>query len=113
MKENLVTYTHKRVYELKETPYWIEKSGYRFYFSSDYNRIRFKNYYQDRKDSILTRLIAYVPSRKKENLKGLDELTLINLYTEIEKRGFRILNLYTGVETLCQTGIVITVSSNV
>ena len=102
MKENLVTYTHKRVYELKETPYWIEKSGYRFYFSSDYNRIRFKNYYQDRKDSILTRLIAYVPSRKKENLKGLDELTLI-----------RILNLYTGVETLCQTGIVITVSSNV
>ena len=87
--------------------------GYRFYFSSNYNRKRFTNYYDSRKELILTRLIAYIPNRSKDNLKGLDELTAINLYNEVEKRGFRILNLNTGVETKCQDEVIIKVSSSV
>ena len=35
MKENEIFTAYKRVYELDETPFWLETLGYRFYFSSD------------------------------------------------------------------------------
>lgn len=112
MKENIVTFTNQRVFQLNETPYWLDFLNYRFYFSSDYNRQNFKKRFKPRKEKILNRLIAYVPSRNSENIKGIDKLTAINTYNEIEKKGFRVKDLLKGVEYLCSEEITVVVSLN-
>lgn len=110
MKENEIFTAYKRVYELDETPFWLETLGYRFYFSSDYNRQNFKKRIHPRKEKMLTRLLAYVPNRSKDNLKGADKLNAINTYHSIEKKGFKILNINNREVYKCPNEIIVVVS---
>ncbi len=105
--ENKVEYHYslKRVYDLNNSPFWIKVFGTVYVFSSDYNRENFKKRFSQRQKEIANRLLPYAPNKK--NITGLIELTCFNLYTEIEKRGFRIIR--NGSEILCQDKLMLVV----
>lgn len=76
----------KNVYNIiDESPFYFDKKGLRMYFSSEFNRKRFKE--------------AYEKFIKEENIKlnnrynfrvDLSLPLLLSYYQRIEKRGFRI-----------------------
>lgn len=79
----------KNVYNIiEESPFYLDIENYRFYFSSEFNRVRFENKYKE-----------YI---KEENNKinhrynfnvNLSIPLLFSLYSRIEKRGFRVYSL--------------------
>lgn len=83
-----------RVYnDINDSNYYVELDKLKIYFSSEFNRERFLNGYEN-----------YV---KEENLKIQNKYKiniranyylLFAYYRKIEKRGFRIVNKMTGVD---------------
>lgn len=79
--------------DLKESKYKSNFNGYEFYFSSEFYKYKFEE-----------RLTPYimVENAKIKNKYGvrifLHEVLAISLYKNIEKRGFRVVNCYTGDE---------------
>lgn len=79
----------KNVYNIiDESPFYLDKNGFRFYFSSELNRTRFNN-----------RVKEYL---QEENLKlnhrylfniDLKCPLLLSLYLKIEKRGFKVIRI--------------------
>lgn len=73
-------------YDLNESDYIFQLNDMEFYFSSNFYLDMFKRMYKDTLKTETSRL----SSRYKCNLK-CDMMILLNLYKEIEKRGFRVL----------------------
>lgn len=78
--------TSKDIYhDIEDSIFFIDRANMRFYFSSEFNRVRFtKNYRQYIKEQTFR-----IKNKYHVNIK-LDEYLLVALYKKIEKRGFRI-----------------------
>lgn len=78
-------------YELNDSPFFLRIDGFLFYFSSSFYKNKFEKEYQD-----------YIKSETlKLNVKYkmqvyADEMLMLSLYKQIEKRGFRV--KYKGVD---------------
>lgn len=70
---------------IEDSIYFLDKDGFRFYFSSDFNRERFKklvsNYIKEENRKLINRYNVKI---------DLTNYMLISLYKKIEKRGFRV-----------------------
>ena len=79
----------KNVYNIiDESPFYFDKNGLRFYFSSELNRKRFKEKF---KEWILEENNK-INHRYNFNV-NLSIPLLFSLYSRIEKRGFRVYSL--------------------
>lgn len=82
-------------YDLRETPFSDVEQGMTFYFSSHTHMLKFRNRKVERMewlcDSLSNRFHVSVDARI---------LALVQLYLQIEKRGFRVVDMY-GCE--CET----------
>lgn len=79
----------KSVYNIiEESPFYLDKNGYRFYFSSELNRKRFNSKYKEwileENSKLNNRYLFFV---------DLYTPLLISLYIKIEKRGFKVLRI--------------------
>lgn len=77
----------KRVeYDLSRSDYFSEIDNLKFYFSSEFNKMRFDmNYYDYIGDE------TYKLQAKYHVYLNIDEYLLVAFYKKIEKRGFRVL----------------------
>lgn len=79
----------KNVYNIiDESPFYLDRKGLRFYFSSELNRTRFNNQYKN----------YLVEENTKLNNRYLFSVDLsipllLSLYLKIEKRGFKVLRI--------------------
>lgn len=79
----------KNVYNIiDESPFYLDKKDYRFYFSNELNRSRFdskyKEYLLEENTKLNNRYLFSV---------DLSIPLLISLYIKIEKRGFKVLRI--------------------
>ena len=75
--------------DLPESEYFVFYSGYKFYFSSEFNKRRFIEQYPD------YQLKMYDKVKRSLNIdpmviKDIDQILLFTFYEHIEKRGFYI-----------------------
>lgn len=70
---------------IEESIYFLDKGGLRFYFSSEFNRKRFK----EKSTSYIKEENRKIVNRYKQNI-DLTQYMLVSLYKKIEKRGFRV-----------------------
>ena len=79
-------------YDLRETPFSDDELGMTFYFSSHSHMLKFRSRKKERMDwlcdSLSNRFHVRVDARR---------LALAQLYLQIEKRGFRVIDVY-GME---------------
>lgn len=73
------------IYNIKETPFKIRRSGYTFHFSSQYNVTRFLS----KEENEIVSISASLSNRFKIYIKA-NKIAYFNLYRKIEKRGFYI-----------------------
>lgn len=79
----------KNVYNIiDESPFYFDKNGLRFYFSSELNRKRFKDKFKEWILEENTKL-------NNRYLFNIDLTTplLLSLYMKIEKRGYKVLRI--------------------
>lgn len=87
---------------IEESPYFIDKKGLRFYFSSNFNKERFVKSFDEYVKNENRKLI----NRYKVNI-DLAQYMALSLYKKIEKRGFRVLHIKDGyyLQDICQYNI--------
>lgn len=86
MKEVIVT--TKIVYDLEETPFFIDIEKLRFYFSSKFQMDKFKRDYPKRIESMFFRLKPYIGETGLNEFKqDLTKRCIIETYTKSEPRG--------------------------
>ena len=83
-------------HNLKETEYLISNGEVRLFFSSDVYRKKFLQRYKANREQFLKRIKRIAPN----TTLNPEFLADIELYEEIEKRGFRV--TMKGVEMSCQ-----------
>lgn len=76
----------KNVYNIiDESPFYLEKEGFTFYFSSEFNRKRFEKSYKEYLKEENSKI------NNRYNFKvDLTIPLLLSFYQRIEKRGFRV-----------------------
>ena len=78
--------TSRDVYHnIEDSVFYLDKANMRFYFSSEFNRVRFNKNYKE----YIREQTARIKNKYHVNIK-LEEYLLVALYKKIEKRGFRI-----------------------
>lgn len=87
-------------YDLKTTPYQCTWEAYTFYFSSPLHLKNFKKKLPIRTDWINDSL-----SRRFHFVMDVQILGVLQLYTQIETRGFRVVNA--DREFTCQKNIIL------
>lgn len=78
---------------IEESPYFIDKYGFRFYFSSKVYLEKFKN----RLDNFIEIEKIKLKNRYKYEIFSLNKL-VVAFYCKIESRGFRVYLLKDGKE---------------
>lgn len=77
-------------YELDKSPFFFKYNDFTFYFSSKFYKDKFEKEFKDYvKDETLKLNLRY------KMITYADEMVLLSLYKQIEKRGFKV--LYKGV----------------
>lgn len=74
------------IYDIDKSDYYLNIDRYVFYFSSEFNRTRFKEGY----DSFIYEEISKLKAKYHVNI-NLSCYLLIVYYKKIEKRGFKVL----------------------
>ena len=85
----------KIVYDLEETPFFVDIENIRFYFSSKFQMDKFKRDYPKRIESMFFRLKPYIGETGINEFKqDLTKRCIIESYTQSEPRGskFHIIN---------------------
>lgn len=78
-------------YDLAHSPYWYERDGYVYYFSTAKTRIKFMSEVENHEEAVAKSLAG----RFKVGFT-CKHLAAIQLYFRTENRGFRIKEISTG-----------------
>lgn len=92
-------------YDLKESVYTFQYDRLTFYFSSKYYLEKFKSSYV----SYLKQETLKLSSKYKCCIYG-DEMILLSLYKNIEKRGFRVEYKGKSIDEICYIDAVLNTS---
>lgn len=82
-----VIVTTKIVYDLEETPFFIDIYNLRFYFSSKFQLDKFKRAYPQKVESMIYRIKPYIGDEILKFREDLKIATIIETYKKSEPRG--------------------------
>lgn len=81
-----------RVADINDTPFKVETLGYTFYFSRRYSMRSFISKLGENFNKVFDRITTYLPAKSDTEIEGVELLSIIHLYSLIEKNGVRIVN---------------------
>ena len=86
--------TKQRVFDIEESPFKVTFKGKEtvvFCFSSRFYMKNFVNNIGDTFTKVCDRVTTYLPANSDTEIEGLELMSLLHLYSLIEKRGIKII----------------------